>query len=238
MRHHRHTDFAGSSPTLQHMEALPAIPDRTLTPFAPAPILHSHEASSSLPDKVPPRHGTATSKRVDEFAAGGLRSQDVDDGVQDALRGQHESGDVVEGEIDTVGVDETVYPVGGRGDPDDEHGEEEEECDSGVQPGAGVWVLLQGFLACDGAHLEYFWFRGFAVASVFADANLDGVRVWSAVAFFHAGDALEGFVEGVSSAVFICGWGDLVGGPDGDVDFGGDDAGGEGVFVEGVEEPF
>lgn len=238
MSHHRHADFARDGTTLQHMEALPAIPDRTLTPSGPTATLHhSHEASSSFPDQMPPRHGPAASKRVDELAARGLRRQDVDDDVQDALRRQHERGDIVEREVDAVRVDEGIHAVGGRGDPDDEHGEEEEEGDAGVQPGARVGVLLQGFLPRDGAHLEYFWFRGFAVAGVWADANLDGVRVWPAVAFFHARDALEGLVKGISSTICIGGWGDLVGRADGDIDFSGDDAG-KGVFVEGIEETF
>ncbi len=238
MSHHRHAHFARDGTTLQHMEALPAIPDRPLTPSCPTAILHyPHEASSSFPDQMPPRHGPAASKRVDELAARGLRRQDVDDDVEDALRRQHERGDVVEWEIDAGRVDEGVHPVGGRGDPDNEHGEEEEEGDAGVQPGARVGVLLQGFLPRDGAHLEDFRFRGFAVVGVWADADLDGVRVGPAVAFFHAGDALEGLVEGISSTVCIGGWGNLVGRADGDVDFGGDDAG-KGVLVEGVEETF
>lgn len=114
----RHTDLTRPRSTLKDMETFPAIPHTPVTALASSSSLHlpqPHEAAASLPDKMAPRHGAPAAKGVDEFAAGGLGGDDVDNGVEEALHGQDEGGDVVEGEVDAGGVDEGVHPVGGGG---------------------------------------------------------------------------------------------------------------------------
>ncbi len=69
---------------------------------------------------------------------------------------------------------------------------------------------------------------------VFTDSDIDYVGIRSP--FFHAGDAVGVLVERIS--VIDGGRREFVGWSDRDVDFGGDNAGGERVFVEGVEKAF
>lgn len=173
------------------------------------------------------RHGAP------EVAAGGLRRDDVDEGVPEALEGQDEGFGVVEAEVVAVRVGEGVEPVDARGDPGDEQGAEEEEGDARVEPGFGV-RFGEGGVAGEGAHAEDVGRGEFALLLVcgLADLYIDAVGV-EAVGFagFGAGDCYFG--AGV--AVLFGLEGGVAAGVGCDVDFGRDGAF-EGVFVEGVEE--
>lgn len=139
---------------------------------------------------------------------------------------------------------EGVDAVHGAGDPDDDHGDEEEEGDARVQPRARVGRLLDGFLARDVADVEdlggaggtFGGRRAFDVHDVWVVlVELGGGGVGVVVGWAGAGVAVEFLVEVICVAVLLGGGGGDV--FDCDVDGGGNGAG-EGVFVEGVEEAF
>ena len=88
MRHRRHTHLARPRPTLEHLETFPPLSHLALTRLPAPPLLYPHEPSSSLSNQMPPRHRPATSKRIYQFSARGLRRQDVDDCVQKPLHRQ------------------------------------------------------------------------------------------------------------------------------------------------------
>ena len=106
---HPHAVFRGASPPSAHTHA--CVPDRQF----------------AFPPHAAP-----------EIAARGLRGYDVDESVEEALQREHERFGVVQAVEDFRGVRERVDPIDGGGHPGDEEGAEEEEGDTGVEPGVGV----------------------------------------------------------------------------------------------------
>lgn len=71
---------------------------------------------------------TALLDILPEFAAGFVTDDDVDDAVPETLHWENTSSGVLQGEINLLGVDDRVQAVCRRGDPGDQHDEEEEQC--------------------------------------------------------------------------------------------------------------
>ena len=155
---------------------------------ASPPSAHAHT-------RIPNRQVPLSPHPAPEIAAGGLGGYDVDQSVEEALQREDEGFGVVEAVEDFCGVGEGEDAVDGGGDPGDEEGAEEEEGNTGVEPGVGI-SFCEGVIACQGAYAEEFGCSvgGFALVVGFvlgADFDVDGVGVEAGVVVvaFEAGDA-------------------------------------------------